>query len=362
MALPKLTKTNYVGIYFFKDPLKGKVFVAIFELNKNRYKRIVGYEKDCYRTNAKIAYLKKEELKNDILNNNYASKNITFKQLWELYYTHLENSKSIAKRTYETKKSYYNAHFKNVFDNLAINNIQVFQIQNFANNLLKTKSPKTVDNLLADLSSIFKFAVKNKLITSNPVRQVDKPKYDNSRDFPLTLEESKRLCKTIINFQEPLYREIFTFLLHGRRKEEVLSLTWDMIDLEKRVYQIGFEINKAKKNMSYEITDRLYEILLNKDEKKGYIFKSNVTGEKVKNLRWAWKRILEVANIDKPMRIHDLRHLIGEISLNETDNSMEVVSAILGHSSTRPTRRYAKVQQKVASAGLKKVFDSLDLD
>ncbi|WP_419233778.1 tyrosine-type recombinase/integrase [Aliarcobacter cryaerophilus] len=359
MALPKLTKTNYVGIYFFKDPLKGKVFVAIFELNKNRYKRIVGYENDCYRTNAKIAYLKKEELKNDILNNNYVSKNITFKQLWELYYAHLENSKSVAKRTYETKTSNYNAHFKNVFDNFIINNIQVFQIQNFVNNLLKTKAPKTVDNILADLSSIFKFAIKNKMMINNPVLQIDKPKYDNTRDFPLTLEESKRLFKTIINFKEQLYREIFTFLLHGRRKEEVLSLTWDMIDLERKVYQIGFEINKAKKNMIYEITDELYEILINKDERKSYVFKSNVTGEKVKNLRWAWKRILEEANINKPMRIHDIRHLIGEISLNETDNSMEVVSAILGHSSTRPTRRYAKIQQKVATAGLRKVFDTL---
>ncbi|MFY4763885.1 hypothetical protein ACOTVQ_02220 [Aliarcobacter butzleri] len=45
--------------------------------------------------------------------------------------------------------------------------------------------------------------------------------------------------------------------------------------------------------------------------------------------------------------------------MNETDNSMEVVVTILGHSSTRPIRRYAKVQQKVAAQGLKKVFDTL---
>ena len=128
MSLPKLTKTNYSGVSYYKDSSKGKVFVAIFEVNKKRYRKIVGYENDEFKTNAKIAYLKKEELKNDILNNNYASKNITFKQLWELYFTHLEDSKSVAKRTYETKKSYYNAHFKNVFDNLAINNIQVCKI------------------------------------------------------------------------------------------------------------------------------------------------------------------------------------------------------------------------------------------
>lgn len=34
--------------------------------------------------------------------------------------------------------------------------------------------------------------------------------------------------------------------------------------------------------MNYEITDELYEILINKDDRTGYIFKSLVTGDKVK--------------------------------------------------------------------------------
>ncbi len=359
MAIPKTTKTNYQGIRYYTDSIKGKVFVATFIINTKKYRKIIGYENDEFRTNAKIAFLKKEELKNDILNNNYIKKDLKFKQLCELYFKHLENSQSVSNRTLLAKKSNYNTHFKAILDNSSINSIQAFHIQSLVNNLIKNKAPKTVDNLLSDLSALFKFAIKNKILTNNPVALIDKPKYDNTRDYPLNLEESKRLFKAIIEFKEPLYREIFTFLLHGRRKDEVLSLTWDMIDLEKRVYQIGFEINKAKKNMNYEITDELYKILINKDDRTGYIFKSLVTGDKVKNLRWAWKRILEVANITKDIRIHDLRHLIGEISLNETDNSMEVVAAILGHSSTRPTRRYAKVQQKVASAGLRKVFDTL---
>ncbi|HJE03978.1 site-specific tyrosine recombinase XerC [Aliarcobacter thereius] len=359
MAIPKTTKTIYPGIGYYQDNFKGKVFVATFTINSKKYRKIIGYENDQFKTNAKIAFLKKEELKSDIINNNYIKKDLTFKELFKIYIEHLENSRSVVSRTILAKKSNYNAHFKSVFDNLFINNIQSFQIQNLVNTLLKSKAPKTVDNLLADLSAIFKYAMKNKYITNNPVLLVDKPKYDNLRDYPLNIDESKRLFRAIIDFKEPLYKEIFTFLLHGRRKDEVLSLTWDMIDLEKRVYYIGFEINKAKKNMSYEITDELYEILANKEDKAGYVFKSLVTGDKVKNLRWAWKRILEAAEITKPIRIHDLRHLIGEISLNETDNSMEVVAAILGHSSTRPTRRYAKVQQKVAAQGLKKVFDTL---
>ncbi len=59
------------------------------------------------------------------------------------------------------------------------------------------------------------------------------------------------------------------------------------------------------------------------------------------------------------MRIHDLRHLICEVSLNNVNSSLEIVAAILGQTTTSATKRYAKVQRKVASQGLKKVFDYL---
>jgi integrase len=359
LAIPKTTKTNYSGIRYYIDPIKGKVYIATFTINKKKYRKIIGYEKDEFKTNAKFAYLKKEKLKDNIQNNNYIEKDLTFNQVWDIYLKHLKSSKSVSTRTLMIKESNYNCHFKNRFGSIKMTKINSIIIQSFVNEQLIIKAPKTVDNYLADLSAIFKFAIKHKITTINPIAAIDKPKYDNTLEYPLNMEESKRLFNTIINFKEPLYRGIFTFLLHGRRRNEVLSLTWDMINLENRTYEIGFAINKAKRNMTYTITDELYEVLINLEPKKGYVFKSLVTGEKVANLRKAWKRILDEAKITKKVRVHDLRHLIGEISLNETDNSMEVVAAILGHSSTRPTRRYAKVQQKVAAAGLKKVFDSL---
>ena len=86
MAIPKTTKTNYQGIRYYTDSIKGKVFVATFIINTKKYRKIIGYENDEFRTNAKIAFLKKEELKNDILNNNYIKKDLKFKQLCELYF------------------------------------------------------------------------------------------------------------------------------------------------------------------------------------------------------------------------------------------------------------------------------------
>ncbi|RXJ75179.1 hypothetical protein CRU86_08910, partial [Aliarcobacter skirrowii] len=118
MAIPKTTKTIYPGIRFYQDSIKGKVFVATFTINSKKYRKIIGYENDEFKTNAKIAFLKKEELKNDILNNNYIKKDLTFKELFKIYIEHLENSKSVSSRTILAKQSNYKTHFKSVFDNL----------------------------------------------------------------------------------------------------------------------------------------------------------------------------------------------------------------------------------------------------
>ncbi len=360
MALPKLTKTKHVGLSYFKDKIKGKVYVGIFRINGVLYRKILGYENDDIKTNESIALIKKEQLKNNIKNGSFIKQQkMIFDKLYNEYIENIKNSRSCSLKTIKNKESTYNAHFKNIFRNKDIETISNLEIQKFANELLKNKAPKTVQNIISDLAAIFEFGKKHKFVKVNPANDIELPKYDNTRVFPLTEEESKRLFNTIINYDEILYRGIFTFLLHGRRKDEILSLTWDMIDLENRTYTIPYEINKVKKNMTYDLTDLQYDILINIENKNDIVFKSPLTNKKIQNIRHAWNRILATANINKKMRIHDLRHLIGEVSLNNVNSSLEIVAAILGQTTTSATKRYAKVQRKVASQGLKKVFDYL---
>ena len=360
MALEKLTKTNYVGIHYYKDSIKGKVFVGIFKVNKKKYRKILGYENDHYRTNASIAFLKKEQLKNEILNGHTPThKKYIFKDLWNTYLDHIQSSGSCSLKTIKNKESTYNAHFQKLLDNRDIDTITNLEVQKLANKLLKDKAPKTVKNIISDLAAVFAFALKHKQIKENPAKNIDLPKFDNIKEFPLTHNESKRLFNTILNFHEPLFRGIFTFLLQGRRKDEVLSITWDMIDLEQRVYTIHYSENKAKKNMTYEMTDDLYNILVAIDDKKGLVFKSPKTGKKLQNIRYAWERILKAAKLDKDITLHELRHLLGYTLLNEAQQSEEVTAAVLGQTTTRATKRYAKVRQKVAASGLKKAFEHL---
>ena len=359
MALPKLLKTKYMGLKYYKDKIKGKVYVAVFTVYGKKYRKILGYENDKYKTNATIAFIKKENLKNEIINGNFISEDMNFHNLWNLYLDHIINSKTCSLKTIQTKTSAYTCHFKDILDKKKISNIKNYDIQQIANKLLKNKKPKTAHNYISDLSTIFQFAIKHNLINSNPARNIELPKFDNIKVFPLNETESKSLFNTIINYHEPLFKGIFTFLLHGRRKNEVLSITWDMIDLEKKTYTIKYELNKVRKNMTYELSDILYDLLISMEDKKGLVFKSPVTGKQLKNIRYAWYRILKKANIEKAITIHEIRHLIGETSVNALNSSLEVVAAVLGQTSTRATKRYAKVRKDISANALKDVFDYL---
>ncbi|MDR1451673.1 MAG: tyrosine-type recombinase/integrase [Helicobacteraceae bacterium] len=135
---------------------------------------------------------------------------------------------------------------------------------------------------------------------------------------------------------------------------KVLSLTWEMIDLEKGVYYIPASINKARKHMTYRLTPLLIEALKLSPTQAGLVFPSPATGNKISNTKHAWKDICAKAEINKPLRIHDLRHLIGNIGAN-SGMSEVVLAAILGHTNTRVTKRYYQVQTDVAAEGINKI-------
>ena len=130
--------------------------------------------------------------------------------------------------------------------------------------------------------------------------------------------------------------------------------------MENRVYEIPAKINKAKKNKKHPITDFIYKILIDIDDKDGYVFKSPVTGTKFNDIKKAWIRIKEAANINKPFRIHDIRHLLANTTINELGLSSSVAAAILGHSTTKMVEeRYSDVRIDTISKGLDMIFEHL---
>ena len=293
---------------------------------------------------------------------------LNLNQLFDEYIDLIELLQS--SQTIRTKKGYYRKHIKEPYGDKNINELKYRDWQFCINNLLKSGlKPKTVKNIKDLMQVVYKMAIKLEYAVHNPLYDVELPKFDNKRYFSYSLEHQQKLIKAIVNFQEPIYKDIFIFLLHGRRLNEVLSIEWNMIDLNEKLYYIPAKINKTKRNMSYRMSDKLYDIFLHTYQKStleqktsiplGYVFKNPRTNTKFVDLRKAWRRLLETENLPHT-RIHDIRHLIGTYSINHLEIPIEKVSHTLGHTSIEVTQKYITVNPNTAKEVVENIFNSIE--
>ncbi|MSN95994.1 tyrosine-type recombinase/integrase [Campylobacter sp. FMV-PI01] len=248
--------------------------------------------------------------------------------------------------TLRSDKATYNKHFKNDLGLKEVKNIKFLEIQKFCNNLIKQGYKiKTVKNILAKLRVIFKFSIKMDLISKNPCDLVELPRFDNKIYFDYPISIQKEIIKAILE-NRGYNADIYFFLLHGRRKSEVLNLKWSDVNLKTKTYKIPFQINKAKRDMIYTMSDELYQRLFKRyiqakrdNQLNNYIFINPNTNTKFIDLRRSWKSLLKKNNLPK-IRLHDIRHLVATYSINYLNLPVEQVSFMLGHTNITTTQRY----------------------
>ena len=290
---------------------------------------------------------------------------LTFNELFKEYCLLYKNT--LSEKTYQTKVYYYNKHFKEKYGNNIITDFKFKDAQLFVNELLeKGLKPKTVKNIVNDFKVLFNYAIKNEYVNKNPFQYVEIPKFDNRVYFDFTEEEIKRFIRTALNYPDQKFRGIFTFLLHGRRLNEVLSLTWENVDFDNEVYFIPPQINKARRFMTYQMTSLLKDVLqrqkiLNQIQcpNSPYVFPSSVTCKKIQDIRKQFKKLLRLAKINKKMRIHDIRHLVASYSINYLGLSVEEVSFTLGHTSIEITQRYINPRAEISKKVVETILNSV---
>lgn len=108
---------------------------------------------------------------------------------------------------------------------------------------LKKVKTSTVNRELNLMASIFEQArTEWQLIESNPVRDVKRPPQPHHRERIYTDDEVKLICETLcfdgtdIRTKKQVIAVAFLFALEtAMRRSEITGLTWDAIDLDKRV-------------------------------------------------------------------------------------------------------------------------------
>jgi len=242
-------------------------------------------------------------------------------------------------------------------------------------------SASTINKQLSIISHLFEVALKDWGIHCvNPVKQITKPKVNNSRDRRLSPVEEKYLMAALQDSSADVFTKFKSSVSKNRntevirlvqfaietamRKAEPFQLTWADVNFEKRV--VILRETKNGKSREVPLSPRAIEILKNGEDgdnvvriRKGKVFKTTYSAL-TQSFNRAIKRAQRMYVRDTPVdeqeegflvdfTYHDLRHEATS-RLAEVFEMHELMK-ITGHSDSRMLNRYN--QQDMGNAALK---------
>ena len=107
------------------------------------------------------------------------------------------------------------------------------------NKKYKPLGSKTVRNYIHYVSSVFEYAVKLNLISSNPCHNVSLPSKKKTHYEMYSVEEAQTFIDTLTQKAPIKYQCYFLLAIYGGlRRVELCGLTWDNIDFDNQVITI----------------------------------------------------------------------------------------------------------------------------
>ncbi|MFH0709366.1 MAG: tyrosine-type recombinase/integrase [Pseudomonadota bacterium] len=311
-----------------------------------------------------------EELMDELNNDIYKKKSsevikpdMTFESAWLL----IRNKETKNGKDNSTEIQFYNNWLQPIYTK-PLNKIAPNDIRDIANTLKNAnRSDRTQRRTYQVVNYIYSEINKSttEFVLISPASMKGLPPLRNKSNLDLPLEKSKAVAQALRNYPVSPYREVFMWLLHGRRRGEVLALKWEDINFEDRTYTIKEISNKAGINMTYKLSNRLFatlEVLAGMkkiDKMKGFVFKSSDNTKPLceATLRNHWKRLSD----DKfPFtRMHDLRKLLGEYLMNQMLQSDNIVDTVLGHIPSGIASRYATMKNTTVGPIVDAALDGL---
>lgn len=251
-------------------------------------------------------------------------------------------------------------------------------------------SYKTVKNIRGVLSSAYEYAIENSYIKDNPVLKSKMPSFAHSikSDVP---EYSAEQVRKLLLFAKENDSHIYIFLLlalyTGLRKGELLALTWDDVDYDKKLLRVNKSRTGSRKDITTQITtpktessnrkiplndtvlealraekkrqDEHAEILGNGYDKSSSFIIRTVLGKPYVNLsaiNRVVNRLTEKAGLPH-CTIHGFRHSVASI-LDDNGVPIQDISVLLGHESVQTTERIYINRRKTAKAETIETLDN----
>ena len=211
----------------------------------------------------------------------------------------------------------------------------------------RSKSPATVVRYLASLSVVYTTAVNEwEWVDHNPVKRVRRPREPMGRvRFLSDAERSALLDACQRSANSLLYPIVVLALSTGARNNEIRSLTWSQVDLERRVIRLIETKNRERRALPITglALNLMRELYANRRDDTELVF-PRLDGRKPVFIENDWNNALAEARIEN-FRFHDLRHTAASyLAMNGA--TLAEIAAVLGHKTLQMVKRYAHMSEQ----------------
>ncbi|MBU0516089.1 MAG: site-specific integrase [Proteobacteria bacterium] len=222
-----------------------------------------------------------------------------------------------------------------------IRDLRYGDFEDYKDELLKRRSPKTVWNIIRDLRACLRWAKRRGDLGAMP--EFPEVKYDRTEVKWIDEATQFQIISEIPERHRPVYIFLATY---GRRPGEARALKWDCIDFKNRDILIKrtFSDNTVKESTKAHIVTRLkmtpeIEAMLNALPRSisGYVF-VNEQGRPYQHLERKWERAAKKVGVNITL-YQGTRHSFGTQAVAE-GHSLALVGQAMGHADPRTTMRY----------------------
>lgn len=298
-------------------------------------------------------YNSKKEAKEHLNEIDVKSIKITYGEIFNYYFKKVKDKYS--KSTIDNYTRYYDNYLKD-FENIQYDKIDSIQWQNYFNEI-ENKSPHIAQICLKMAKAAVNYSRKHNIIKENIFNRIEKAELPKADINHLTIEELKFVLEQCNKYFPDYYVLLYTFIGTGAREGEIFALTKEDFNYKEKCLYINKQFTKGNlvlhpktksSNRTIYIFDDLANLLkihiktlnvgnplLFPNKAGNYINHNNFRNR-------VWKPLLKLCNINKRVRLHDLRGSYIDMTLSQ-GLSIKFTQNQVGHSRSEVTlNTYAK--------------------
>jgi integrase len=172
-------------------------------------------------------------------------------------------------------------------------------------------SGSTINKERQALSKMFRLLIQERVVDRNPIEDT-KPADERpgERDVFISCDDFIKVVDRCTSWSQPIFEMLY---LTGMRRGEVLGLTWNKVNLEKRIITLDYSDTKERRDKRIPIHKILVRILHEVQQARspinGRVF-LNPDGDTPHedSLTRCWRTAVKAVGFDPKPTVHDLRH------------------------------------------------------